>query len=61
MLDMIKPMVGSDLAGQAKNIKKYRDWIAHRNPRKATPARIDLQTTRELLKLIAIALDDFAK
>lgn len=60
-LDLIKPIVGRDLAGQAKNIKKYRDWIAHRNPRKATPARIDPNTARELLKLISMALDEFGQ
>jgi len=56
-LDLIKPMVGSDLAGQAKSIKKYRDWVSHRNPHKPTPARVDPQTAREILKIIAAALD----
>jgi hypothetical protein len=56
-LDLIKPLVGGDLAGQAKSIKKYRDWVAHRNPRKPTPARVDPQTAREILKIIAAALD----
>ncbi len=56
-LDLIKPLVGADLAGQAKSIKKYRDWVAHRNPRKPTPAKVDPQSARELLKLIAAALD----
>lgn len=56
-LDLIKPMVGGDLAGQAKSIKKYRDWVAHRNPRTPVPTRVDPQTARELLKLIAVALD----
>ena len=61
VLDLIKPMVGGDLVGQAKNIKKYRDWIAHRNPRKTTPARVDAQTARELLKIIATALEAVEK
>lgn len=56
-LDLIKPLVGGDIAGQAKGIKKYRDWVAHRNPRKETPARVDPQTAREILKIIAAALD----
>ncbi len=56
-IDLIKPLVGGNLAGQAKSIKKYRDWVAHRNPRKPTPARVDPQTARELLKIIAAALD----
>jgi hypothetical protein len=57
-IDLIKPLVGGDLAGQAKSIKKYRDWVAHRNPRKPTPAKIDPQTTREILKIIAAAIDN---
>jgi hypothetical protein len=57
-IDLIKPLVGSDLAGQAKSIKKYRDWVAHRNPRKPTPAKIDPQTAREILKIIAAAIDN---
>lgn len=56
-LDLIKPLVGSDLAGSAKNIKKYRDWIVHRNPRKPTPATVDAQYAKEILKLITEALD----
>lgn len=57
-IDLIKPLVGGDLAGQAKSIKKYRDWIAHRNTRKPTPAKIDPETTREILKIIATAIDN---
>lgn len=56
-LDLIKPLVGSDLAGSAKNIKKYRDWIVHRNPRKPTPATVDAQYAKEILKLISDALE----
>lgn len=56
-LDLIKPLVGSDLAGSAKNIKRYRDWIVHRNPRKPTPAKIDPQSAKEILKLITDNLD----
>jgi hypothetical protein len=56
-LDLIKPLVGSDLAGSAKSIKKYRDWIVHRNPRKPAPAKVDPQYAKEILKQITDTLD----
>lgn len=37
ILDMFKPVVGSALVGDVKNIKKFRDSIAHTNPRKRQP------------------------
>lgn len=37
ILDLFKGEVDGDLIGRAKQIKKYRDWIAHRNPNKAAP------------------------
>ncbi len=40
VLDLIKPLVGSDLVGDAKQIKKYRDWMAHKNPKKPSPANV---------------------
>jgi competence protein ComGF len=30
----------SALSGDLKNIKKYRDWIAHKNPKKPSPSSI---------------------
>lgn len=41
MLDLFKTEIDERLIGQAKQIKQYRDWIAHRNPDK----RVPLQTT----------------
>lgn len=40
VLDLIKPLVGGDLVGDAKQIKKYRDWMAHKNPKKPSPANV---------------------
>jgi hypothetical protein len=39
-LDIFKAIVGPELIGNAKQIKKYRDWIAHRNPKKGPPANV---------------------
>lgn len=40
LLDLIKPLVGGELAGQAKQIKRPRDWLAHKNPRKPSPGNV---------------------
>lgn len=48
-LDLAKPLVGSELIGQIKQVKQYRDWIAHRNPRKPTPTKTDADTVERLL------------
>jgi len=35
ILNIFKTIISPDLIGQAKQVKKYRDWIAHRNIKKA--------------------------
>jgi hypothetical protein len=40
LLDLYKGWVDSNALGTAKQVKSYRDWIAHRNPRKAPSAVI---------------------
>ncbi|GAB2903372.1 hypothetical protein GCM10027093_45740 [Paraburkholderia jirisanensis] len=37
VLNLFKGEVNPNLIGQVKQIKQYRDWIAHRNPNKPTP------------------------
>lgn len=39
VLDIFKSVLDSNLIGKIKQIKRYRDWVAHRNPRKAQPAK----------------------
>lgn len=57
-LDLIKPLVADvGLLGQAKQIKQFRDWVAHRNPSKPTPPQTDPGMARVLLKQLARALD----
>jgi len=57
-LDLIKPLfLDARLIGQAKQIKQYRDWVAHRNPRKSTPPQTDPGMAHVLLKELAKALD----
>lgn len=57
-LDLIKSLVADvNLIGQAKQIKQYRDWVAHRNPRKPTPPQTDPTTAHALLHQLARVLD----
>jgi len=52
ILDLFKPIVGGDRIGDAKNVKKFRDWVAHKNPKKPPPAKIDPRTAYTLLNRI---------
>ncbi len=52
VLDLFKSVIDSDRIGQAKQVKRFRDWVAHKNPRKGTPAKADPQTTYVLLSEI---------
>ena len=40
ILDVLKVLIDPDLIGQAKQIKKYRDWVAHRNIKKKSPPNV---------------------
>lgn len=48
-LDLLKGQVHQGLIGYVKQIKQYRDWIAHRNPRKPQPANLDPKTAYTIL------------
>lgn len=47
---------GSTLIGSAKHILKYRDWIAHKNPKKQPPVKIVPETAYDTLNEIIEAL-----
>lgn len=49
ILDLFKTVVDSDRIGQAKQVKQFRDWVAHKNPRKGTPTKVAPQTAYVLL------------
>ena len=34
ILDLFKEGIDGNLIGDAKNVRKYRNWIAHKNPKK---------------------------
>ena len=49
LLDLYKSEIDARDVGDVKNVKKYRDWVAHRNPKRAPPAVIDPVTARAKL------------
>lgn len=49
VLDFFKTAISSDLIGQAKQVKRYRDWVAHRNEKKATPANVTPKMAYDIL------------
>jgi len=58
LLDVFKSIVDSTLIGQAKQIKEYRDWISHRNPKKLPSAQTDAATTYQVLSQILDQIDE---
>jgi hypothetical protein len=55
-LDLVKPLLTSNVVGKLKQIKKYRDWIAHRSstsaPSKTNPNDI-YRTLKDIIPLIS--------
>jgi hypothetical protein len=49
LLDLYKGWLDSDEIGRAKQIKAYRDWVAHRNPRKGPPVDADPEAAYHVL------------
>lgn len=49
ILDLFKGEVDPALIGQVKQIKQYRDWIAHQNPGKPTPTQATPETAFDVL------------
>jgi hypothetical protein len=52
ILDLFKAVVSPDLIGNAKQVKKYRDWIAHKNPKKGAPQNVPPSTAYRILSAI---------
>jgi len=40
ILDLYKTIIDSNTVGMIKQIKRYRDWLVHKNPKKGTPGKI---------------------
>lgn len=52
ILDLFKESVDKNLLGNAKQIKRYRDWVAHKNIKKGQPANVSPQTAYRILAAI---------
>jgi len=57
ILNMFKSLIDSDLIGQAKQVKQYRDWVAHRNISKGAPANVPPKKAYEILSEILRGLE----
>jgi len=57
-LDILSKMIDPNLIGQAKQVKAYRDWIAHRNPLKPQPASTDPKSAYNALSKIIQLIDN---
>jgi len=57
VLDLFKGVVDPFLIGHAKQIKQYRDWVAHRNPKRLPPASVTPRNAYKTLAEILAAMD----
>lgn len=57
VLDVFKSLVEASQIGIAKQIKDYRDWIAHRNPNHLPPAQTEPRTAYSVLAAIIDAIE----
>lgn len=57
ILDLFKSVVSSDLIGNAKQVKKYRDWVAHKNPKKGSPTNVMPTMAYKILSEILLELE----
>jgi hypothetical protein len=57
ILDLFKSVIDANQIGVAKRLKKYRDWVAHRNPNRVPSARTDPTSAYSLLAAIIDAVE----
>jgi hypothetical protein len=58
-LDLLKGFVEPYRVGQAKQVREFRDWVAHKNPRRLPSTRVDPASTYQLLREILAKLDAY--
>jgi hypothetical protein len=61
VLDIFKFAIDPTLIGSAKQIKKYRDWVAHKNPKKGRPQNVPPQIAYQILSEISKQLNHLAQ
>ena len=60
VLGLFKGIIDGHLIGGAKNIKKYRDWIVHRNPNRPTPEKVTPLFTYKILSSILLEIKELS-
>lgn len=58
VLDAFRDILGDEIVGYTKHIKRYRDWLTHRNPRKGSPGNVSPGWVYEVLSQVLISLDE---
>jgi len=58
VLDLFKDNIDPNVIGQAKKIKNYRDWVAHRNINRPPPDKAIPKTAYDVLSVI---IDEISK
>lgn len=58
ILDLLKGPLNGMLIGNAKQIKDYRDWIAHRNERRPTPVKVTPKSAYDILSSIVQQIEN---
>lgn len=58
LLDVLKNFVGSNRIGLIKQIKRYRDWVAHgKRPLTYSPVKpVDIYVIFEAIRLVAVTI-----
>ncbi len=57
LLDLFKGLVDPNQVGLAKQIKDYRDWVAHRNPNRLPSAQVEPKDAYAVLLAIISELE----
>lgn len=57
ILDLFKTIIDPELIGNAKQVKKYRDWVAHKNLKKGSPPNTTPQYAYKILSTIIMLIE----
>lgn len=59
LLDLFKTPANAPLIGNAKQVRQYRDWVAHRNPKRSRVANITPEIAYSTLSAIINTIENF--
>jgi hypothetical protein len=58
-INLFKKIVSDDLLTVTHQIKEYRNWVAHQNPNRGRPKKVDAETAYLYLSYFLEAIDQF--